>query len=79
MKRINRIIKYGKTKHEEHYKRKWLGHIRFHGSLFKVNANYGCFITINSYEKLPENLRVFEQKKLISLHCKKIRNGHLMS
>jgi hypothetical protein len=56
--RINRIVKYSHDKFDEHYQRHWLGFIRFQGRIIKVNANYGCFITLRSYEKLPENLRV---------------------
>jgi hypothetical protein len=53
-------LKQYQSKFDDHYQRNWLGFIRFKGSVVKVNANYGCFATIKSFEKIPENLRVGE-------------------
>lgn len=44
------------------YKPTYIGNILFNGHLVKANANYGCFLTINSSNpvaaNLPDNMRV---------------------
>lgn len=52
------MINFGANHPDLYYQRRWLGVIRFQGKIVKVNANYGCFMTAHSYEKLPENLKV---------------------
>jgi hypothetical protein len=47
----------GYNKPDKFYQRKYLGLIRFQNGIVKVNANYGCFATANSFEKLPDNIR----------------------
>lgn len=44
------------------YKQSYMGNVLFNGKLIKANANYGCFMTMQSStasaQKIPENLRV---------------------
>jgi hypothetical protein len=51
------MIQNRSTKPDLYYQRKWLGYIRYQGRIIKVNANYGCFMSTSSFEKLPENLK----------------------
>ena len=46
------------TRYEEHYKREWIGFIRYQKNVVKVSRNFGCFLTLESYDNLPVNLRV---------------------
>ena len=44
------------------YKPTYVGNVLFNGKLVKANANYGCFMTLNSANhgtcNIPDNLRV---------------------
>ena len=57
-RRIEELINNRSIKPDLHYQRKWLGYVRYQGRIIQINANYGCFISTNSFESLPENLKV---------------------
>ena len=56
--RINDLITYGANKPPDAYHQKqWLGYVRFQGQIVRVSKNYGIFLTANSVDSLPENLK----------------------
>ena len=50
------------------YRPTYIGNILFNGRLVKANANYGCFMTLNSANpasaNLPDNMRVSQYKHI---------------
>ncbi|XP_013418883.1 dynein heavy chain domain-containing protein 1-like [Lingula anatina] len=48
--------------HEPVHRPVFLGNVLFNGKLLKANANYGCFMTVNSegkgFAEIPDNLRL---------------------
>ncbi|CAF0731757.1 unnamed protein product, partial [Brachionus calyciflorus] len=57
LKRIEDAINYGPNKPDLHFKRTYLGYIRFMGRIVRINTNLACFMTTRSYEKFPENIK----------------------
>ncbi|RNA43273.1 dynein heavy chain domain-containing 1-like [Brachionus plicatilis] len=80
LKRIEDAINYGTNKPDLHYKRSYLGYIRFMGRIVRINPNLACFITSNSYKKLPENLKCcIRNVRIIEPDLKQITIGLLIS
>ena len=52
------------------YKPRYIGNVLFNGKLIKANANYGCFMTMNTVNRdirhIPENIKVSFTDKLVS-------------
>lgn len=58
MKKVEEVIQFGINHPDTYYKKKYIGTIRFQGRFVKISENFGFFMTANSFESFPENIKV---------------------